>query len=112
MQANGAVLREYAPNGWRDRIVHGEAVAEVESWLARVELLPPLPSGGSGKPLAWLYLVAGDDVENSWKVLRRVGIQTDVLRVLDRSITAEELRRLRGIFEWYGRPFGGTLEDE
>lgn len=113
MPLTEAILREYADDRWQERIVSGDAVEEAERWLEEVESKSPLRPGASGKPLAWLCFVVGTDADpNRKKVLRSVGLLTDVLRVLDRSITAEELQRLRGIFEWYGQPFGGTLEDE
>lgn len=113
MPMTEAILREYGEDRWHERIISGEAVEEAKRWLEEVEAKPTLPSGASGKPLAWLCFVTGVEADPARKkVLRSVGILTDVLRVLDRSITAEELQRLRGIFEWCGQPFVGTLEDE
>lgn len=112
MSASGVILREYAEDGWHERIVSGEAVKEAELWLADVEAKPSLPPGASGKPLAWLCFVTGAETDpHRKKMLRSVGLLTDVLRVLDRSVTAGELRQLFGIFERHGRPFTGTLED-
>ncbi len=113
MSVTEAILREYAEDRWHDRIVSGEAVKEAELWLAEVEARPSHPPGASGKPLAWLCFVTGAGTDpNRQKVLRSVGLLTDVQRVLDRSVTADELRQLFAIFERHGRPFAGTLEDE
>ncbi len=112
MGTNQVVLREYAGDGWQDRIVTGEAASEVEQWLAEIESKTPRAPGASGKPLAWLCFVddvAGDSRRK--KVVRSIGLLTDVLRILDRDITVEELQRLRGIFDRDGLPFHGTLED-
>ena len=112
MGTNQVVLREYAGDGWQDRILTGEAVREVEQWLVEIEARATLAPGASGKPLAWLCFV--DDVTGDSrrkKVVRLIALLTDVLRVLDRDITVEELQRLRGIFVSDGLPFDGTLED-
>lgn len=113
MGVSHAVLREYARDGWWERVVTGDAVGEVERWLAMVEARPPQAPGASGKPLAWLCLASCNDyAAQRMRVERSVGLLTDVLRVLDRSISPDELRRLFGIFERHGRPFNGTLENE
>jgi hypothetical protein len=105
------ILREYAGDRWQDRIVSGEAVSEVEQWLAMVEEKPLLPAGASGKPLAWLCIVSDvDDDPSLKKAIRSIGLLTDVLRVLDRSITVEELQSLRSVFERFGQPYDGTVE--
>jgi hypothetical protein len=113
MSVTDVILREYSEDRWHDRIVSGEAVKEAELWLAEVEARTSLPPGASGKPLAWLCFVTGAETDpRRKKILRSVGLLTDVLRVLDRSVTADELRQLFGIFERHGRPFAGTLEDD
>ncbi len=111
MKPNQVILREYAGDGWQDRILAGKAVRDVEQWLAEIEARQSLAPGASGKPLAWLCFV--DDVAGDArrkKVVRSVGLLTDVLRVLDRDVTAGELQRLRGIFDRDGLAFDGTLE--
>lgn len=111
MRTNQVVLREYAEDRWQDRILSGERVGDVEAWLRGIEDRTPLAPGASGKPLAWLCFV--DDVAGESrrkKVVRSIGLMTDVLRVLDRDVTVEELQRLRDIFGRDGRPFDGTLE--
>jgi hypothetical protein len=113
MSATEIILREYAEDRWNDRIVSGEAVKEAELWLAEVEARQSLPPGASGKPLAWLCFVTGTETNlHRKKIVRSVGLLTDVLRVLDRPVTADEFQELFGIFERHGRPFAGTLEDE
>jgi len=110
MKVSHAVLREYARDGWRERVVTGDAVHEIERWLAMVEARPPQAPGASGKPLAWLCLATCTEyAAQRMRVERSVGLLTDVLRVLDRGITSDELRQLLGIFERHGRPFKGTL---
>lgn len=111
MKQSQVVLREYAEDRWQDRILSGERVGDVEAWLRGIEARAPLAPGASGKPLAWLCFV--DDVAGHperKKVVRSVGLLTDVLRVLDRSVTVEELQLLRALFDRDGRPFTGVLE--
>jgi len=111
MKQSQVVLREYAEDRWQDRIFSGDAVREVGQWLEEIEARSPLAPGASGKPLAWLCFVedvAGDPERK--KVVRSVGLLTDVLRVLDRDVTADELQRLRDLFDRDGRPFTGVLE--
>lgn len=102
-----AVLHEYAGDGWGGAIITGDAVREVERWLA-VLGARPRARAVSGKPLAWLYL--GVPSTRGLRALRRVGILTDGLRALDRQMTAEELAGLRAIFARHGAPFHGEIE--
>lgn len=111
MKPSQVVLREYAEDRWQDRILSGERVGDVEAWLRGIEAREPLAPGASGKPLAWLCFVddvAGDPERK--EVVRSVGLLTDVLRVLDRDVTADELQRLRDLFVREGLPFTGVLE--
>jgi hypothetical protein len=102
-----AVLHEYAGDGWRGAIITGDAIREVERWIALLESRPREPAV-SGKPLAWLYF--GVPSARGLRALRSIGILTDGLRALDRRMTAEELAALRAIFVRHGAPFDGAIE--
>lgn len=106
-----AVLMEYATDQWYSRIVTGDSVAVVERWLAEVEARPRLPGGASGKPLMWVHLAeCSEPVPKKISAMRSVGVLPDVLRALDRSLVAEDLDRLRGIFDKDGQFFNGTVD--
>lgn len=103
-----AVLSEYASDAWLRRRISGPAVAAVVQWLARIEARPRLPGPVSGKPLAWLELGVETAPPGPPRILRSVGLLTDVHRVLDREVSAEELDALWAIFARHGRPVGDT----
>lgn len=106
-----AVLMEYATDQWHSRIVTGDAVAAVERWLEDVEARPRLPGGASGKPLMWIHLAeCSEPIPKKISATRSVGVLTDVLRALERSLTNEDLQRLRGIFDENGQSFTGTVD--
>lgn len=107
MKSTHVVLHEYAGDAWHGRIVDGDAVGEVERWLAALEARPR-EAPGSGKPLAWLYL--GTLADNRLRATRSVGLLTGVLRALDRGLRAGELEALISIFERQGRPFDGGID--
>ena len=109
--ARCAILMEYASDQWHSRIVTGDSVAAVDRWLAEVEAGPRLPSGASGKPLMWVHLAqCSEPIPKKISASRSVGVLTDVLCTLDRSLAVEDLNRLRGIFDKDGRPFNGTVD--
>jgi hypothetical protein len=103
------VLSEYADDAWCRRIVSGAEVGNVECWLAGIEARPRLPGPVSGKPLAWLQLTV-ESRPGRMQTLRSVGLLSDVLRVLDRKLTAKDLQDLVSIFDRSGRPFKGTVD--
>lgn len=106
-----AVLMKYAVDQWHSRIVTGVAVAAVERWLADVEARTSLPGRASGKPLMWLHLAdCPQPFPKKISASRSVGVLTDVLRALDRSLSADDLDRLHGIFDRNGQPFDGTVD--
>lgn len=106
-----AILMEYAADQWRSRIVTGGAVGAVERWLAEIEARPRLPGKASGKPLMWVHLAECSEPDpKNVTASRSVGVLSDVLRALDRSLSIEGLDRLRGIFNKDGRPFTGTID--
>lgn len=109
MATTHAVLREYGGDAWHSRVVSGADVTEVERWLTRIEARPRLPGPVSGKPLAWLHLGA-EAVPGRMQAARSVGLLTDVLRVLDREVTAQDLDDLTAVFDGHGRPFTGTVD--
>lgn len=102
---------KYAADQWHSRIVTGEAVATVDRWLAGVEARTRLPGRASGKPLMWLHLAdCSEPFPKKISASRSVGILTDVLRALDRSLLVEDVDRLRAIFDGDGQPFDGTVD--
>jgi len=107
MKPTHVVLHEYAGDAWRGRIVDGDAVGEVERWLAALEARPR-EAPASGKPLAWLYL--GTLSDDRLRATRSVGVQTDVRRALDRGLLPGELEELIAIFDRHGQPFGGEID--
>lgn len=107
VEATHAVLHEYAGDAWRGRVVDGAALREVERWLANVEARPREPAV-SGKPLAWLYL--GVPTPRGLRAIRSVGLLTDVLRALERTLSSAELAELISIFDRHGRRFAGDIE--
>jgi hypothetical protein len=102
-----AVLHEYVGDGWRGTIGTGDAVRDVEHWLAVLEARPR-ETPVLGKPLAWLYV--GVPSPRGFQAMRSIGILTDGLRALDRRITAKDLAALRAIFARHGAPFDGAIE--
>jgi hypothetical protein len=107
MKPTHVVLHEYAGDAWHGRIVDGDAIGEVERWLAAIEARPR-EAPASGKPLAWLYL--GTLTDNRLRATRSVGLLTDVRRALDRGLRAGELEALISIFDHHGRPFDGDID--
>jgi hypothetical protein len=106
-----AILMEYAADQWHSRIVTGVAVAAVERWLADIEARTRLPGRASGKPLMWIHLAdCSEPVSQKISASRSVGILTDVLRALDRSLSVEDVNRLRAIFDSDGQPFNGAVD--
>lgn len=106
-----AVLMKYAADQWHSQIVTGVAVAAVERWLADVEARTRLPGRASGKPLMWLHLAdCSKPVPKKISASRSVGVLTDVLRALDRSLSVDDLDRLCAIFDQDGQPFTGTVD--
>ena len=102
---------EYAGDSWRSRIVRGAPVSEVEHWLATLETRPRLPGGASGKPLMWLHVMECPQQHSDKLIAQRsVGILSDVLRALDRTIAPQELQKLLRIFQQHGHAFDGTVE--
>ena len=106
-----AVLMDYVDGGWQSLMVCAPPVADIDAWVASIESRPRIKEHASGKPLAWLYLIASDPGNaQQLKAARSIGLLTDVLRALDRPVSAEELTALQGIFTRHGRPFSGTVE--
>jgi hypothetical protein len=102
---------EYAADQWHSRIITGDSAAAAERWLADVETRPRLPGGASGKPLMWVHLAeCSEPIPKKISAIRSVGVLADILRALDRSLTAEDLDRLRAIFDKHGQPFPGTVD--
>lgn len=105
-----AILMEYAADQWRSRIVTGEPVAAVESWLAEIDARSRLPGKASGKPLMWVHLAECSDPDpKNVTASRSVGVLSDVLRALDRLLSEEDLQKLRDIFDRHGTPFRGNV---
>jgi hypothetical protein len=102
---------EYAADQWHSRIVTGPAANAVEHWLTKIEARTRLPGGASGKPLMWVHLAdCSEPVPKKISAIRSVGVLTDVLRALDRSLSADDLEKLRDIFDQAGQPFNGTVD--
>lgn len=102
---------KYAADQWHSRIVTGTSALKVERWLADVETRTRLPGRASGKPLMWIHLAdCSEAVPKKISASRSVGVLTDVLRALDRSLSVDDLDRLHGIFDKDGRTFIGTVD--
>jgi len=109
MAPTHVLLSEVEGDTWRRRIVSGAALGEVERWLADVEARPRLPGPVSGKPLAWLDFTV-EAQPGHMQTVRSVGLLTDVGRVLDRAVSAQDLEHLTAIFDRRGQPYTGTIE--
>jgi hypothetical protein len=106
-----AILMTYQDDNWHKVIVCGTAAAAAQRWLAGIEARPRSKEGASGKPLAWLYLGSADEPgATRFTATRSIGLQTDVLIALDRSLTAEDFQELEEIFDRDGQPFTGAVE--
>ncbi len=107
MQATAAILSCYEDEGWRSRVLCGAPLQQVYHWIDRVESNPPVPEQASGKPLAWLILLTGlHQSDQPIRVIRQIGLQTDVLRTLEHELTRENLTELEDLFARNGKPYG------
>ena len=106
MQATAAILSEFRDDGWHSRLLSGPSLQRVFGWIEKIESNPALPAHASGKPLAWLLLLTGlHRSDQQVKVIRKIGLMTDVLRTPEQRLTPENLAELKDLFARHGKPF-------
>jgi len=111
-QATAAILSEFRDDGWRSRLLSGPSLQQVFGWIEKIESNPPLPAHASGKPLAWLLLLSGlHRSDQEVRVVRKIGLMTDVLRTLEQRLTPENLAELEELFARHGKPFRHEFTD-
>ena len=112
IQATAAVLSHYADDGWHNLVLTGTPLHRLEAWIERIESNPLVPPHASGKPLAWLILLTGlYQSDQPVRVVRQIGLLTDVLRTLENELSREDLDELEAMFEQHGRPCRTTPTD-
>lgn len=112
MQATAAILSEYRDDGWHNLVLTGQSLRRLDTWIERIQSNPLVPAQASGKPLAWLILLTGlYQSDQPVRVLRRIGLLTDVLRTLEHELTREDLAELMTLFADQGRPCRTTPTD-
>jgi hypothetical protein len=112
MQATEAILSRYADDGWHNRVLTGTPLRRLQAWIERTESNPLAPPHASGKPLAWLILLTGlYQSDQPVRVVRQIGLLTDVLRTLDNKLSREDLDELEAMFAQHGRPCRTTPTD-
>jgi hypothetical protein len=112
MQATAAILSQYRDDAWHNLVLTGTPLRRLEAWIERVQSNPLVPSQASGKPLAWLILLTGlYQSDQPVRVVRRIGLLTDVLRTLEHELSREDLAELMTLFTHQGRPCRTTPTD-
>ena len=112
MQATAAVLSRYMDDGWHNLVLTGTPLRRLETWIRRIESNPLVQPHASGKPLAWLILLTGlYQSDQPVRVIRQIGLLTDVLRTLDNELSREDLDELEALFAQQGRPCRTTPTD-
>ena len=112
LQATAAVLSRYVDDGWHNLVLTGTPLRRLETWIKRIESNPLVPPHASGKPLAWLILLTGlYQSDQPIRVIRQIGLLTDVLRTLEHELSREDLAELEAMFTQFGRPCRTTPTD-
>jgi hypothetical protein len=112
MQATAAILSEFRDDGWHSRLLSGPPLQQLFGWIEKIESYPLLPPHASGKPLAWLLLLSGLHRSNQQvRVVRKIGLMTDVLRTLEHKLTPEDVAELEHLFARHGQPFRNESAD-
>ena len=105
MQPTAAILSQFRDNGWHNRVLTDTPLRRLETWIERIESNPLAPPHASGKPLAWLILLTGlYQSDQPIRVVRQIGLLTDVLQTLQHELSREDLAELENLFAEYGRP--------
>jgi hypothetical protein len=106
MQATAAILSEFRSDGWHSRLLSGPALQRVFGWIEKIDSNPALTAHASGKPLAWLLMLTGlHQSDQQVRVIRKIGLMTDVLRTSEQELTPENLSELEDLFARHGKPF-------
>jgi hypothetical protein len=109
MQATAAILSQFRDDGWHNRVLKGGSLSRLFAWIDRIESNPLVPPHASGKPLAWLILLTGlYQSDQPVRVVRQIGLLTDVLRTLDNELSREDFAELEDLFAQHGRPCRAT----
>ena len=112
MQATAAIFSEFRDDGWHSRLLIGPPLQQLFGWIERIESNSTLPAHASGKPLAWLLLLTGLHQSNQQvRVIRKIGLMTDVLRTGEQELTPENLSELEDLFARHGKPFRDESSD-
>jgi hypothetical protein len=112
IQATAAVLSRYTDDGWHNVVLTGAPLHRLQAWIERIESNPLVPAHASGKPLAWLIMLTGlYQSDQQVRVVRQIGLLTDVLRTLEHELSREDLAELETMFEQHGRPCRTTPTD-
>jgi hypothetical protein len=112
IEATAAVLSRYVDDGWHNLVLTGTPLRRLQTWIERIESNPLLPPHAAGKPLAWLILLTGlYQSDQPVRVVRRIGLLTDVLRTLEHELSREDLAELMTLFTHQGRPCRTTPTD-
>jgi hypothetical protein len=112
MRATAAILSEFVDDGWRNRVLTGSPLHRLDTWIERIESNPLVPPHASGKPLAWLILLTGlHQSDQQVRVIRQIGLLTDVLRTLEHELSQADLVELEALFDQYAKPCRTTPTD-
>ncbi len=112
MKPTAAILSEFRDDAWHTRLLSGSPLRQIYAWIEKIESNPPLPAHASGKPLAWLLLLTGvHQSDQEIRVVRKIGLMTDVLRTMEQGLTPENLAELEDLFARHGKPFRNGFTD-
>ena len=105
IEATAAVLSRYVDDGWHNLVLTGTPLRRLQAWIERIESNPLLPPHAAGKPLAWLFLLTGlYQSDQPVRVVRQIGLLTDLLRTLEHELSPEDVEELEAMFTQHGRP--------
>ena len=98
-------LSRYTDELWQNQVLTGTPLRQLAAWIERIESNPLVPSNDAGKPQAWLILLTGlYQSDQPVRVVRQIGLLTDIFCTLEYKFSREDLVELETLFERHSRP--------